>query len=493
MKLTTTTKDVSTLTKRTSQPHDLDAPSIVIDHLVRRHDEARPQLDEAGIVVRPADYAGLEHPAIVSAILELESNGVPVTQSTVTRVISAHLSDARDTLRELARIVQFAASTMPVVNAATAVARLADQRRLLETLQTAVAETRGVIDAETYVAELHERIDRTRSVGGAAGFPIMSAADLTAPPRPRQDAIRALDIGVGRPALLVGPGYSGKSILALDIAVSMMLGERVLGQWSASQGPVAWLDYETGSELARERFRRVCAARGHAWSDVAPHLRLSSLPGLYLNTPGVEAHLRRLAAGCVLLVVDSVRRALPGSDENDSSTTVYLDQLTRVSLATGCAVLVIHHASTKPAREGASARAAPRGSSAFFDAAGCVLVLSGEKGDPVRAEHVKAPTTGKTVDDFFFLVEDVTIDGDPRGGLAVRYRTAEQARPMKAPTAKYRATVAQVLAAIRAENLDTKNAVFTRVGGNRSNVLEAVRELERDGRITHVGGYYRAV
>jgi hypothetical protein len=39
--------------------------------------------------------------------------------------------------------------------------------------------------------------------------------------------------------------------------------------------------------------------------------------------------LKRIADGMVLVAIDSLRRALPGVDENDSAITEYIDVLTR--------------------------------------------------------------------------------------------------------------------------------------------------------------------
>jgi hypothetical protein len=134
---------------------------------------------------------------------------------------------------------------------------------------------------------------------------------------------------------------------------------------------------------------------------------------------------RELMAGRDLLIVDSLRAATHGRDENDSGIRDVLDMLGDLSEETGCRAIVIHHA-RKPS-DGApeGGRYSIRGSGAIFDACDCAYMLSGDKGAPVKVEHIRAKSFGETVDDFALKITDFEIDGDPKAGLAIRVLGAE--------------------------------------------------------------------
>jgi hypothetical protein len=281
-------------------------------------------------------------------------------------------------------------------------------------------------------ADLEREAIRAEPVMPPAPLRYLTVEELIAPPKPRVDLVGDLDWSPGRVALLAAEGYSGKSLAALSACVSVASGKPIWGWFRPSRvGPAAFVDYEIGEELSRQRARRLAIGMGLDFAnEVAPSLRLAAMPRLYLTSADGEAQWCRALDGCAFAVVDSLRRASPGVDENDSRITEYLDRLTRVSLATGCSVLVIHHASTKTDGQGRR-KAAPRGSSAIFDAAGSVLIMTAEKGEPALVSHEKAPTRGTTAEDFYLRISDVEIGDDPKAGLAVAYQTVEQVEPPK--------------------------------------------------------------
>lgn len=125
-----------------------------------------------------------------------------------------------------------------------------------------------------------------------------------------------------------------------------------------------------------------------------------------------------------LLIVDSLRAATAGVDENDSAIREGLDMLGKASESTGCRSLVIHHA-RKPSVDDSGGRCSIRGSSAIFDACDSVHVFSAGKGEPVRVEHVKARSHGELTDDVALVISDVEVEGDPRAGLRVHVHGAE--------------------------------------------------------------------
>src|SRR5690606_8417829 len=112
-------------------------------------------------------------------------------------------------------------------------------------------------------------------------------------------------------------------------------------------------------------------------------LSVAPLPRFSLASATAESTLRSLCQGVALCIVDSFRASCPEIDENSSEARRPLNMLTRVSEATDCVFLVIHHA-RKPAKDSqGGSKMSMRGSSGLYDAAASVMIFeSGKKGEP---------------------------------------------------------------------------------------------------------------
>lgn len=294
---------------------------------------------------------------------------------------------------------------------------------------------------------------RPKAIREQIGFRFLTYEELCAPLEPVHYAIEALDMCPGRPVQLTGTGFSGKTIAMQSMAVSVIAGRRVWGQFFCRQGKVAHLDWEMGRRASLRRYRRLCLGLGVLWEqDIAPQLRFAPLPTLYLNSRDAEEHLKRGFDGCALAIVDSLRRSLPGEDENDSVITRYIDVLGRASEATDCTVAFLHHSTTKKGPEG-DQRGAGRGSSAIYDACGAVLAMSGKRGEPVLVSQTKAAERGTPAEDFYLAIEDIELEGDQRGGVRVVYKTVEQVKGSGDGRAELDADVRRVVEAVRREGI----------------------------------------
>jgi hypothetical protein len=140
--------------------------------------------------------------------------------------------------------------------------------------------------------------------------------------------------------------------------------------------------------------------------------------------PDCEARWLEIMTGRDLMIVDSLRAASAGQDENDSGIRAGLDMLGRLSEQTGCRVLVIHHA-RKQGPDDPGGRYAIRGSSAIFDGVDSAYLFTADKGEPVHVEHVKARTHGEPVDAFALVISDVEAAGDAKAGVRVQVHGAE--------------------------------------------------------------------
>lgn len=254
----------------------------------------------------------------------------------------------------------------------------------------------------------------------------IGALDLAEPLASQPYLIEALGIGPGAPTTIAGYGFGKKSVTLQSLALDIVTGAPAFGVYSLKRGRVLHMDYEQGRRLTQERYQRLARARGLDLRDVGDALRLAVHPDVYLTHDDAEELYARAADGCAAVIVDSLRAATGGADENSSEIRQYVDVLARVSERTGATILLVHHA-RKPSAEGPrGARYALRGSSALYDAMASLFVFSAEKGEPTRVEHEKCRNRGILVDDFGLDVEDVAIDGDPRAGLRLVHLEPEQ-------------------------------------------------------------------
>ena len=183
------------------------------------------------------------------------------------------------------------------------------------------------------------------------------------------------------------------------------------------------VDLEQGDRLTRRRYQRLARAMGVDLASLADALTVAIMPALSL-TAEHESKWRKLMTGRDLLIVDSLRAATGGQDENSSEIRAGLDMLGRLSEATGCRVVVIHHA-RKPSPDTPGGQYAIRGSSAIFDGVDGAYIFSANRGEPVMVEHVKARSSGDLLPSFALVIADELVNESPRGGLSVTVRGAE--------------------------------------------------------------------
>jgi hypothetical protein len=300
-----------------------------------------------------------------------------------------------------------------------------------------------------------------------------------------------LQLAPGRPNLLAGPGYGGKSIIAQIIGFSVASGQRVFGKFPVQQGKVIHLNYDQGGRVPKSRYQRIMRAHFMAPSDLDGRLFLGNHPPVYLDDTRAETVLMALCEGAALLIVDSFRAAMRTLDENDSRVRGPLNMLIRVSEKTGVTVLVIHH-SRKPGIGAAAGKNEIRGSSAIFEACESVYVLDPVKGEPTRVIHEKAGITGMTRPDFLLHVADIEIDGAPRGGLMV---TAEEVVPIDADVRAVQARLSKdtklraAIAALFENKGDQKGAdpIASLLGRGERDVGRVVKLMISEGEILDSG------
>lgn len=293
-------------------------------------------------------------------------------------------------------------------------------RQLIQAAQLADAAARSGTTSERIVQDLTTAIERAK--GAERELVEWQDTDsIFAQLPPISWLCKHLQMAPGRPNLLAGHNYSGKSMFASTFAFAVASGQLLWGKHHVQQGRALHLNYDQGKRVPARRYQRLAAAQMLGPSDLQDNLWLASHPRIHLTDPKAYEWLLRQCDGAQLLIVDSLRAACPGIEENDSRMREPIDMLGAVSDQTGVCVLIVAHSRKAWSGPGAPrmTKAEVRGSGAIVDACENVFVLEPRKGCPTRVLHEKAGITGNTLDDFDLQVLDVEIDGNPRGGLMV--------------------------------------------------------------------------
>jgi RecA-family ATPase len=216
--------------------------------------------------------------------------------------------------------------------------------------------------------------------------------------------VRDLGITVGPPNLLIAMGYSGKTFLAQDLAVCAATGSLFLNQYKVKEGKTLHLDYDQGTEQTEVRYMRLFKGRGLGEKAMRHPIDFTR-PTMKLDEKGAEQELTEAIRGYSFCIIDALRPAI-SADENDSRVREPLNMLGRVSEATRCAFLLIHHTGKN---DGGDDRMIGRGSSAIFDAAGTVLTLRRKpSGDESFTYHLSQSKsrTGRLSTTLVYKLED---------------------------------------------------------------------------------------
>jgi hypothetical protein len=178
-------------------------------------------------------------------------------------------------------------------------------------------------------------------------------------------------------------GGSGKSWLAVNLALCVATGSPWLGRLDTKQCTVAYLDYESGFyECAR---RLQANARALDLLPPVSGIGLITMPDSYMTSDGFEAAVTKLAGAYDVIIIDTLKAASPGVDENDSKIREGLDRLRRVGERTGCTFVVLIHSKKKSnSQTEIDPRERDRGSSASYDAADAQLSIEYTEGQPLR-------------------------------------------------------------------------------------------------------------
>ncbi|MGE3273850.1 MAG: DnaB-like helicase N-terminal domain-containing protein [Vicinamibacterales bacterium] len=367
-------------------PHDLEAERAVLGAVLVDGDTYAT----AAAIVTPETYYRRAHREIWRAIVALRAHGEPADLVTVCG--------------ELARIGQldsvggpaYVAALVDGVPLATNVAAYARTvrdmaaRRALAVEAAAIIEQVHTGDAPADIIETAvARLDgvRTRLEGRRKLTPV-SAADLVDASGPREiveGIVWATCI-----TTLVAESGAGKSFFALDLAGAVSDGVTFHGR-DVSSGSVVYIPFEADDLGRRIRALRDVTGRRLEHLYVVPardalspaidrdRVETSSRGELDLRA-AIVALRDRLAReerpAIVLIVVDTVRASMSGSEDSSEAVSAYLRAVRRVMAdIPTAACLAVHHTGWL---DGEAKRKRERGSSAFRGNGDAALYLEAD-------------------------------------------------------------------------------------------------------------------
>lgn len=189
----------------------------------------------------------------------------------------------------------------------------------------------------------------------------------------------------GTVGALVSPGGTGKSMLAIELAILVASRFDIsgfAGDQKFARGDVVYLAAEDPAIAIEHRLH----ALGKHIKDENVRMNLSEgliIESLIGNQPDIFNNewfnfMMSIATNKRLLILDTLRR-FHSLDENDSGAmSQMLSKLEAISTETGCSIIFLHHASKSSALNGqGDMQQASRGSSVLVDNVRWQMYLSG--------------------------------------------------------------------------------------------------------------------
>lgn len=182
--------------------------------------------------------------------------------------------------------------------------------------------------------------------------------------------------------LFSGDGGTGKSLLALQLAVAAVLGTRWLGRW-VSPGNALMISAEDDDDELHRRLDDALRAEGRGYSDVA-NLTLRSLAGedallametqVALIETALFAELESRAANDMpaLIVIDTLADVYPANENDRAKVRQFVGILRGLAIRQKCAVMLLGH----PSLTGLNSGSGTSGSTAWHNSVRSRLYLS---------------------------------------------------------------------------------------------------------------------
>ncbi len=211
---------------------------------------------------------------------------------------------------------------------------------------------------------------------------LFNAADLAGRPVPERQWLVPDMIPAGKVATLSGDGGTGKSLIALQLAVAVATGGHWLGRETAD-GPVLFITAEDDRDELHHRLARIAGAEHLDLGDVG-NLTVWSLVGadalmVLVGADGVlvpmpllatlEAQLVRNPA--TLLVLDTLADLFGGNENGRTEARQFVQLLAGLAQRHECTVLLLAH----PSLSGLNSGSGTSGSTAWSNSVRSRLYL----------------------------------------------------------------------------------------------------------------------
>ncbi len=268
-------------------------------------------------------------------------------------------------------------------------------------------------------------LGRLVAVSAAAPAPwrVVAVADLDTAEVPRQEWLWAGYIPAGTLTLLGAHGGTGKSTLALMLAVCTAFGLPLFGVPTLA-AKVLFFSAEDGADVVRHRLQGICRALDVPADMLADRLHVldasDGAPGLYREvvdkgvrygapTETLEALAEYVSReGIGLLIVDNASDTLEANENDRASVRGFARELVRLVRAHAGAVLLLAHVDKGTSRGERGGTEGYSGSTAWHNSARSRLYLSRSKDGGLLLEHQKC--------NFGPLREPIRLSW-PHGGL----------------------------------------------------------------------------
>lgn len=455
----------------------------------------------ASLDLRPADFYQLPERTVLETLVALRDQGL--TEAPVETVVDhlrrrGRLADVGGT-GALARLLDTTPSCSDLAPLARSIRESAQVRRVESTLAQCRLDCRsGVGDRQELLARVRRAVELATEGGTLArGLPVVDVAEVPKDKPPTPFVCERLHLAPGRPAALVGYAGAGKTLLAADLALAVAAPEDSgVTFWGGlvpdRRGKVLLLDFEVGRDLTERRLLRLAAGRWGQLSDWAGRLAFSSFPRWSLVSRGAEEQLIETLREHTLCVIDSLTAITPGVDENARGMADAMALLTRVSEASGCAILILHHEG-KPGQDGPrAAHLRARGHSSIQGIWSSQWAVTSLGEGRLKIEHGKSQFEGGARPDVHCQICDVHDGEGQRVGVRLApvgpVEGQEPGSPAPVPAGALARVKAQVVAALEAmpaglSSKELHEEVKRRGGSATDTRYKAVDDLLKEGTV----------
>ena len=238
----------------------------------------------------------------------------------------------------------------------------------------------------------------------AREFGLLTRADVQAEP----SAIPLIHglISKGQLVMIAGPSGSGKSVFQLHLGAALLNGTEVFKQAIPKRARMLYVNLEGDLKPRLEAIEQ----HHPGWSFPAPDAMFLTRPWCLNDRDSVEglAHHVNESGGVDVIFIDTLNRAIPGSDENLSTDMgVVIAHANLLINLTGAAVVLTHHT-------GKSKERGPRGHSSLYAALDTCLMVDKMESDIRMVELVKT-RQGPGGKKYFFSIENIALGEDDYG------------------------------------------------------------------------------